>query len=303
MTPVEWISVAAFIATCAVIGLVWVWRERDNLRIAARLKQLNEEEAENSSGGAGLFSSFIPRMGQMFLKAQGGDQGGVRTRLSNAGFYSPHAAAFFRGVQILVAILCTVAGFALTVSTGIVRPSWLGGIGGLAVGIIFPGLWLDQMAKKWRMKLRRGWPDCLDMLVLCMEGGVSLRGGLQRVAEELQVVHPELANQMALMQREIQLGLSASEAMLKMGERTGLEEIRDLATVLIQSERYGASIVKTLRIHADTCRHERQMLAEERAQRAAVKILFPTLLCIFPAVFIVILGPAAYQLAKIFSPQ
>jgi tight adherence protein C len=303
MTSIEWISVAVFILTCAVIGLIWVWRERDNLRIAQRVRRLSEDEEESPREEGGLLASLIPRMGEVFLSKSGGDEGVVRARLTSAGFYSPRTVAFFRGIQVVMSILCTLAGFALAATTGLVRPSWIGGIAGLAVGIILPGLWLEQVTKKWRIKLRRAWPDCLDMLVLCMEGGVSLRGALHRVTEELRGVHPDLAGEMNLMQREIQLGLSAAEAMLKMGDRTGLAEIRDLAAVLVQSERYGASIVKTLRVHADTCRHERQMAAEERAQKAAVKILFPTLLCIFPAIFIVILGPAAYQIAKIFSPK
>jgi tight adherence protein C len=106
---------------------------------------------------------------------------------------------------------------------------------------------------------------------------------------------------MNIVQREIQLGLSAGEAFKKLGDRCDLDEMRNLASVLLQSERFGASVVKALRIHADSCRLERQQRAEEMAQKAAVKILFPTLLCIFPAIFIVVLGPAAYQIANMFS--
>ena len=106
---------------------------------------------------------------------------------------------------------------------------------------------------------------------------------------------------MNIMQREIQLGLSTGEALKKMGERCGLEDVRDLASVLLQSERFGASMVKALRQHAESWRQERQQRAEEQAHKSAVKILFPTLLCIFPAIFIVLLGPAAFQMAALFS--
>jgi tight adherence protein C len=167
--------------------------------------------------------------------------------------------------------------------------------------MIAPGLWLEQQVAKRHRLLRHSLPDALDMLVLCLEGGVSMTAAFQRVTSELKIVHPVLGAEMSIMQREIQLGLSAGEALKKLAERCGLSEVRDLANVWLQSERFGASMVKTLRIHAETGRQDRQMQIEEQAQKAAVKILFPTLLCIFPAIFIVLLGPAAYQIAALFQ--
>jgi tight adherence protein C len=134
-----------------------------------------------------------------------------------------------------------------------------------------------------------------------LEGGISLVAAIQRVAEELQSVHPELGAEINLLQREIQLGLSPGEALKKLAQRCGLEEVRDLASTILQSEQYGASVAKMFRTYADSYRIERQQRAEEMAQKAAVKILFPTLLFIFPAIFIVLLGPAAFQMAKIFA--
>jgi tight adherence protein C len=149
--------------------------------------------------------------------------------------------------------------------------------------------------------LRRGVADMLDMLVLCLEGGVSMTAAMQRVTGELHWAHPLLAGEMNIVQRKIALGMSPGEALKQFGDRCALEEVRDLAAVLLQSERFGASVVKALRIHADTSRQERQQRAEEKAQKASVKILFPTLLCIFPAIFIVLLGPAAFQIVAMFS--
>jgi tight adherence protein C len=155
--------------------------------------------------------------------------------------------------------------------------------------------------RKRQQALRQALPDALDMLVLCLEGGVSMLSAFQRVTSEVQVVHPLLGYEMNIMQREIQLGLSTGEAWKKMGERCGLDDVRDLACVLLQSERFGASVVKALRTYAESWRLERQQHAEETAQKAAVKIIFPTLLCIFPAIFIVLLGPAAFQMAALFA--
>jgi tight adherence protein C len=168
-------------------------------------------------------------------------------------------------------------------------------------GMLAPNIWLRSRVKKRQQLLLQGLPDALDMLVLCLEGGVSLMAAVQRVTEELQTVHPALNLELNIVVREIQLGLSAGDALKKMGDRCGLADVRNLASVLLQSERYGASLVKAVRTHSDSWRQERQNQAEEIAQKAAVKILFPTLLCIFPAIFIVLLGPAAFQLASLFS--
>jgi tight adherence protein C len=148
---------------------------------------------------------------------------------------------------------------------------------------------------------RRALPDALDVLVICLEGGLSLPGSIRRVSHELRTTHPLLASELNIVQREIQLGRSAGESLHQMGLRTDLEEVRTLASVITQAERFGASLVKSLRVHADTLRQTRQQRAEEMAQKAAIKILFPTLLFIFPAIFVVILGPAAFQIMEAMS--
>ena len=141
-------------------------------------------------------------------------------------------------------------------------------------------------------------PDALDLLVICLEGGLSLPASLRRVGGELRTAHPLLALELNIVQREIQLGSSPGESLQKLGVRTDLEEIRSMAAVITQAERFGASLVKSLRVHAETLRTKRQQYAEEMAAKAAVKVLFPTLLFIFPAIFVVILGPAAFQIME-----
>ena len=124
---------------------------------------------------------------------------------------------------------------------------------------------------------------------------------MQRVTMELRKAHPLLADEMETMQNEMQLGMSAGEAVKSFGNRSDLPEAHELATVMLQSEKYGSSIVKPLRLHSELARQARHRRAEETAQKASVQILFPTLLFIFPAVFIVILGPAAYKIVNMFS--
>ena len=140
----------------------------------------------------------------------------------------------------------------------------------------------------------------MDGIVICLEGGLSLQAAVQRVSSELKTAHPLLAREMNIIEREIQLGQTPGEAFLNMGARTDLEEMRTLASVINQSDRFGASLVRALRVHAETLRLRRHQHAQERAQKAAVKVLFPTILCIFPAMFVVILGPAVYRFMTAF---
>ena len=141
----------------------------------------------------------------------------------------------------------------------------------------------------------------MDILVICLEGGLSLPAALKRVSSELKTAHPALAAELGIVQREIQLGRTSGEALRKMGERSDLEEVRSLASVILQSERLGASLVKSLRVHADALRVKRQQRAEELAQMAATKMLFPTVLFILPAMFVVILGPAVIHITQVIG--
>jgi tight adherence protein C len=208
----------------------------------------------------------------------------------------------FLGVKLLLMVLPALVALAAgTVGLVPVRPALLvGGCLGI-FGMIGPSFWLDYKKGQRQSNFRRALPDGLDILIICLEGGLSLQGSIRRIATELRTAHPLLASELAIVEREIQLGRSAGEALHQMGLRTDLEEVRTLASVITQAERFGASLVRSLRVHADTLRLKRQQRAEEMAQRASIKILFPTLLFIFPAVFIVILGPAAFQIADLMS--
>ena len=138
-------------------------------------------------------------------------------------------------------------------------------------------------------------------MVICLEGGLSLSGTLRYVAEDLRTAHPLLAAELNIVQREVQLGLTPGESLRHLADRSDLEEIRSLASVIIQADRLGASLVKSLRVHADTLRVKRRQRAEEMAQKAGTKILFPTIIFIFPALFVVILAPGLIQLMETFK--
>ena len=249
-----------------------------------------------------IASTTLPRMGTPFIPKDEEERTKLQTRLIHAGQYHRQAMVVFLGVKALLMIAPTFLGVAaslmgvVTLRQGLV-------IGGCLeiVGLIGPSFWLDHMKRKRQSNFRRALPDALDVLVICLEGGLSLSAGLRRVSTELRTAHPALATELAIVQREVQLGLTSGEALKKMGERSDLEEVRSLASVILQSERLGASLVKSLRVHSESLRHKRYQHAEEKAAVAATKVLFPTLLFILPAVFVVVLGPAAFHLIEMFG--
>jgi tight adherence protein C len=286
-----WISMLVFLATSVLVLCFFVWRNRDIWQTKARMRGLGTTPRERTAGGGlgKMLLARLPDMATPLLPTTEEQRGRLRQRLIEAGIYDRHALAL---------VLSGALGL-----TGMLSPirAVFAGILGIGLGMIGPGLWLDYRKNARQTGLRRAMPDALDMLVLCVEGGLSLTGAMQRVTAELKSAHPLLGAEMDLVQREMMLGVSVGEGLQKMAARTDLEELRNLASIIVQSERFGTSVVKALRIHADTLRQQRQQRAEEMAQKAAVKILFPTLLCIFPAIFIVILGPAAFQILTVFS--
>jgi tight adherence protein C len=302
--PLMW---AGFVMAASLVMLVYLLVSGRGDRVDARLRDLS------SKGGPGpdpllqdpvaeLARTALPKMGAALVPKDEEERTRLQARLIHAGLYSRQAMAVFLGVKVLLmigpALIGLAAGLAglVEVTSGLI----LGGLVG-ASGMLLPSFWLDQRKAARQISLRRALPDALDVIVICLEGGISFAGALKRVAGELRTAHPVLAGEFNIVQREVQLGRTAGEALRQFAERADLEEIRSLASVVVQAERYGASLVKALRVHAETLRMKRLHFAEEMAQKASTKLLFPTIVFIMPGVFIVILGPALIQVAKIFA--
>jgi tight adherence protein C len=298
------VAIAAFLMASSLVFLVFLLLGDRQTRLKGRLRDLSGQ------GGPALetltlgkvASSALPRMGAPFVPSDEEERTKLQTRLIHAGLYRRQAMVVFLGVKTLLMLGPVVLGVAASLvgliglQEGLIFGACMG-IGGL----IGPSFWLDYKKGKRQSNFRRALPDALDILVICLEGGLSLPASLKRISTELRTAHPPLAAELAIVQREIQLGRTSGEALRRMGERSDLEEVRSLASVILQSEKFGASLVKALRVHADTLRSKRQQRAEEMAQKAATKMLFPTVLFILPAIFLVILGPAAIHIALIFS--
>lgn len=293
-----------FLITWGVGFFLYLRASGDERRTQARLRELSDTYAASDRQSLADFAlDVIPKIGTLMLPGNAEDQNGTKGKLTRAGLYSANALKVFLGVKLTL-IIGLSAAFALApYLAGFLDLMWamVASCVASGVGLIGPNLWLEWQINRRQRELRRSLPDALDMLVLCLEGGLTLSAAVQRITDELQEVHPILGEEMKIVQQTSQLGMSTGDALKKFGERSDLEEVRELAAVLLQSERFGASVVKALKAHADQFREDRQARAEEMAHKAAVKIIFPMLLFIFPAIFVVLLGPAAFHFTNLFA--
>ncbi|MBI3466968.1 MAG: type II secretion system F family protein [Planctomycetes bacterium] len=296
------LSLAAFVAGVSFVFLIWLVIPGPKGRLEMRLASLGQrEERLRDRIGLARFVHSLPFIGSTLMPADEGKQAHLRSRVVQAGLYGRQATLIFLGVKLLLMAIPVGLGL-LAASSGIlplVQALLFGAFAGVA-GTIAPSFWLDHLKSQRQTKLRRSLPDALDIMVICLEGGLSLPGSFDRVANELRTAHPMLASELRIVQREIQLGRSTGEALRQLAERFDVEELRSMSSVISQAEKFGASVVKALRVYADSLRQKRQQRAEEMAQKAGTKILFPTLLFIFPAIFVVLLGPALIQILDMF---
>lgn len=301
LTSEGMITLVAFLMVSSGVLLVFTLVSGRSNRLNTRLDDLSGrgDSTTEPDSTASFARTALPRMGTALVPTDEEERTLLKTRLIHAGLYGRQAMPIFLGVKLLVMVAPAVVGLAAgivgltTVQYGVIGGGCLG-----ILGMIGPSFWLDRMKAKRQGRFRRALPDALDVLVICLEGGLSMPGALRRISGELRAAHPELAAELNIVQREVQLGRSTGEALQQMGIRTDLEEVRSLASVITQSEKFGASLVKSLRVHAETLREKRKQRAEQMAAKAATFVLFPTLLFIFPAIFVVILGPAAFQIME-----
>jgi tight adherence protein C len=185
----------------------------------------------------------------------------------------------------------------------LVRPSIPLALGAAALGYILPGIVLARLARGRQHRIRLSLPDALDLLVVSVEAGLGLDQAIQRVGEELTPVHPELGEDLKIINLELRAGTARSEALHNLAARTGVDDLSSLVAVLVQTDKFGTSVAQALRVYSDVLRTKRRQRAEEAAAKTAVKMVFPLVICIFPAIWIVTLGPAAMKFVEIIGPM
>jgi len=262
----------------------------------------NAQEPQPSPYGAARGSGVSPllqKMGQAasapFMPATREKQSSLRRSLGHAGIYSPNAAAVLTGFKVILLVGGLAGGYMVGAATDqIMMGVSIGGI----IGYLLPALWLRMKIKRNQLQLQYGLADGLDLMVVCVEAGLTVDSAMQRVGQELTIAHPAISRELAITYMETRVGLSRAEAMKNLGQRTGSPALQSLASMLTQADRFGTSIAGALRVHADTIRQQRQHAAEEMAAKASVKMSFPLVLFIFPATFIVLAGPTVIGLMK-----
>jgi len=172
--------------------------------------------------------------------------------------------------------------------------------GAVILGFFVPGLYLEQRLTKYRRQLQNGLPDALDLMVVCIEAGSGLDQAIVKTSDELAIAYPILAEELRMVITEVRAGKPRLDAFKSLANRTKVDDIRSLVAMLLQTDKFGTSVGQALRTHADTSRTKRRQRAEERAQKIGVKLVFPLVLFFFPALYVVVLGPAVIQLMHAF---
>ena len=227
------------------------------------------------------------------------EMGTLRLRLTQAGYRRDEAITIFFGIRVLFAL-----GLFMFFSTSIVaKPNMTMALAGLGAGYVLPGMLLARLAKRRAHKIRLSLADALDLLVVSVEAGLGLDQAMTRVGAELAFAYPDLSDELKLINLELRAGKPRAEALRNLADRTGVDDLSSLVTMLIQTDKFGTSVAQSLRVYSETLRTKRRQRAEEAAAKTGVKMVFPLVFCIFPAVWIVTIGPAAIRFMTVLFPM
>ena len=296
---------AAFAVTAGqavALGVVGAARLAEAGRVENRIRERLRRQFGTDVGSAHvgvsgrLYGLLAPLWGRL-SKMLAGDATeraerrrlGVRRSLIQAGIYAPDAARLLMASRIALAFVGVFFGF--LISEAFDLAVMLGVSMGGGIGYVAPMMWLRKRTKANQQALSDGLPDGLDLMVVCVEAGLTIDAAMQRVGEELALAHPVISREFSICHMETRVGVARGQALRNLGDRTGFVPLQSLAAMLVQAERFGTSIATALRIQADGLRVKRQTMAEEAAAKASVKLTFPLVLFIFPASFIVMAGP------------
>jgi tight adherence protein C len=243
------------------------------------------------------FGGMVENLERVLPKSQA-EVSVTQQRLIRAGYREDTAVNLFYGAKVLVPLtLCL-----LTLVTGLAQSNAFF-VYALALGLGFltPDFWLGRRITIRQKRIRLGLPDVLDLMVICIEAGLSMDQATARTAEELRLAQPVISDELGIVVLEQRAGRARSDAWKQFAERTAVDSVRNLVSVLVQSEQLGTSVAKTLRVHSDTLRIQRRQRVEEQAAKTTIKLVFPLVLFIFPSLFLVTLGPALIIMSESFQ--
>ena len=265
-------------------------RRLSNLEDSVEWNELrSEHEADTKKN-----HTFLSELSSLFLPKNKDKHSDIKSQMIHAGIRTESSLGTFYAYKTALVVICCFLAVMFTrwkpelTNTQIIMFALLGAY----IGYIIPNMILDHLEKKRITAIRHSFPDALDLFVVCVESGLGLTATIPRVAKELEISHPELAEELSLVSSEIRLGVDRIDALRGLATRTGLEEIRGLVALIDQSIRFGTGIAETLRIYSEEFRDKRTQMAEEEAAKIATKMIFPLTFCIWPGFFLVAIGPA-----------
>jgi tight adherence protein C len=272
----------------------------ERLERIGRPKSLVEIEM-GQADGRGRFSGLKDAFSNLggVMNASEGEKNSLKIKMANAGFRSDSAAAVYQGIRVVcLATFLLPALFFFLLKDGFTMKSiqWTVILGGM--GFYLPQMALYHLRTTRQKEIFLTLPDALDLLVVCVESGLGLDAALRKVTEEMKGHAKVICEEFSLANLQLQMGRPRREVLHDLGVRTGVDDVRSLAAILIQADRFGSSIAQALRVQSDSMRVRRRQRAEEKAAKTAVQLIFPLVLFIFPAIFVVLVGPAAIQIQR-----
>ena len=312
MDPLLIICLLVFFGFLVVGWAAWSYMQsKDKANawsIRAAGKSLSAHSEQKAEGQANFKEQAVKFLGQLGQANKPKDQVEVsrlKAKLATAGYRNPQASVVFFGSRIALAVILGVV-FLVAGSDAMEGKDpmmyVLALLGCMVVGFYAPQVWLSSAINSRKERLVEGFPDSLDLMVVCVEAGLGLDQAIARVGQEVKTGHPDLGDEFMLLNLELRAGLSREQGLRNLVNRTDLEDIRSLVALLIQTDRFGTSIGQALRVHSNSMRLKRRLKAEEKGAQLPVKLMIPLILFIFPALMVVIMGPGAINLMKTLLP-
>jgi tight adherence protein C len=296
--------IVIMLTVVSVVMAVYWGSTRTVSAVDARLKQINPNVVQELEppvtkrlveGIAKTTAQLVPPSPRNVRK--------LRRRLMRAGFISENAVSVFTAIRIASAIFFPTVTLVIlfVMRKPLDSSAFMLLLISFAFGAFIPSFMLSRQISKRQHRIGKALADALDLMVVCVEAGLGINAALQRVGKEIELVEPALAFELGITNREIRAGKPRDEALRNLGDRTGVDDIKSLVAMLIQTDRFGTSIADSLRVFADSMRIKRRQRAEELVAKAAIKLIFPLLLCIFPALLIVLMGPALVKIYDVLN--
>jgi len=298
------VTLLTFLVTLIVAGILFSALSLGRVDVIGRLAQISgfaarQEQPKFVEKQAEKIRNTLADLGKILPAASTKGVSRDKLLIIRAGFRDPDAILTIRGLKIVFPI----AALAAVYFTGLYRTNpYMFFPFAFLLGYLLPDLWLTWRVRRRQSRLRRALPDALDLLVICVEAGLGLDQALMKVSQELRITHRELSDEFQLVNLEMRVGKTRIEALHELGRRTGLDDIKSLVAMLVQTERFGTSIAQSLRVYSDDMRIRRRQRAEEMSAKTTVKMVPPLVFFIFPALMVVILGPAVITLIRQLMP-